>query len=332
MNNATEKSVVDAVIAALNELGLDARVRHLTGKRVQGDAIVTVRHDSKTVRYIAEVKRRLTPAMVGPITVSLSHPDNDRLLLTDYVTPPMADAFRARGVQFADGVGNAFLNREGLLVIVTGRAPKTTTPRMAAPRVFRRSGLKILFALLTAPPLVEETQRTIAEAANVSLGTVGPFLEGLRELGFLAEAHGKRRLVDRARLIDQWSEAYARVLEPSLEIGRFVAKSADWWRHTDPTAYAVQWGGETAASVLQRHLRPERTVLYADGIPTRLFTEERMKADPAGNVILRQRFWNAAPSPRVDVVSPLLIYADLVANGDARTFEAARQIREAYLD
>lgn len=331
MNSEADKSTVAAVMAALNDLGLDARARNAS-KGVHADAIVTLRHDSKTVRYDAEVKRRLTPALVGPISLSFSPPNDDRLLVTDYVTPPVADAFRARGVQFADAAGNAFLKREGLLVIVTGRAQKKTTPRGAAPRVFSRGGLKILFAMLAAPSLVESPQRTIAEIARVSLGSVTLFLEGLRSLGFLAEIRGTRRIVDRGRLIDQWSEAYARVLEPSLTLGRFSAKSPAWWRRTDLTPYGVQWGGETAAAILQRDLRPERTLIYTDHVPTRLLADQRMKADPHGQVVLRQKFWNAVPSPRADVVPPLLIYADLVAAGDARSLQTAKQIREAYLD
>jgi hypothetical protein len=330
MNNSPEQSTVAAAVAALNDLGMDARVRN-AGRDVHGDAIVIVRHESKALRYVAEVKRRLTPALVGPISLSFSPPNDHRLLITDYVTPPIADALRAHGVQFVDAAGNAFLRREGLLVIITGRSPQKTAPRAAAPRVFRRSGLKILFAVLSGPSLIEAPQRAIADAANVSLGSVGPFLEGLRELGYLAEIRGTRRLVERARLINQWSEAYARVLEPLLTLGRFSAKSPDWWRDTDLTPYGVQWGGETAANILHRHLHPEQTLIYTDVVPTRLLADQRMKLDPLGAVVFRHRFWNALPSPRPDVVPPLLIYADLLAAGDARSLGAAKQIRETYL-
>ena len=105
----------------------------------------------------------------------------------------------------------------------------------------------------------------------------------------------------------------------------------DWWRHADLTSYGVQWGGETAAALLQRHLRPEHVLIYTDAVPARLLSEQRLKADPTGEIFLRRRFWNSLPSPRADIVPPLLIYADLVATGDARSLAAAKQIRETYL-
>jgi len=331
MNTMLERPPIDAAIAALNDLGLHARARLVGSKRPDVDAIVTLRHGRKTLQYVAEVKRRLTPSLIGPISLAFTQPGENRLLLTDYVTPPLADAFRRNGVQFADTAGNAYLEGEGLLVVVSGRTPKSAAPRTNTLRVFHRSGLQILFVLLSAPTLVSASNRTIAHAANVSLGSVPTTLDGLRELGFMAEVNGMRRLLDRDRLIDQWVEGYARRLQPSLEIARFRANTPDWWRRTDLASYGAQWGGETAAALLQRYLRPELVIIYADEAPTRLLSEQRLKADSAGEVVLRRRFWNAMPSPRVDIVPSLLIYADLVAAGDARSLAAAKQIRETYL-
>lgn len=332
MNAPSEQLIVDAVITALNDLGLDARARLSGSKRPDVDATVTLRHDGRTLRYLAEVKRRLAPSLIGPISLAFSQPGENRLLLTDYATPPVADALRQRGVQFADTAGNAYLHGEGLLVVISGRTPKNAARPTNVHRVFYRGGLQILFALLSAPILVSASHRTIAHAASVSLGSVPPVLEGLRELGFVAEIRGTRHLVDRGRLIDQWVEGYARRLQPALELGRFRANTPGWWRDTDLTSYGVQWGGETAAALLQRHLRPEHAVIYADDIPAGLLSDQRLKADGNGDIFLRRRFWSAVPSPREDIVPPLLIYADLVTIGDARSLAAAREIRETYVD
>lgn len=331
MNKKSERAIIEAAIAALKDLGLNAQARMAGTRQPDVDAIVTIRHGGSTVQYFAEVKRRLAPSLIGPITLAFTKPGENRLLLTDYVTPPIADAFRRHGVQFADAAGNAHLASEDLLIIISGRTPKTAAPRTNTLRVFHRTGLKILFVLLSAPSLASSPFRTIAEVANVALGSVPPVLDGLRELGFIVEVNGIRRLVDRDRLIAQWVEGYARRLQPSLEMGRFRANTPDWWRRVDLSSYGVQWGGETAAAILQRHLRPEHVIIYADAVPTRLLSEQRLKADPTGEIFLRRRFWNSVPTPRADVVPPLLIYADLVAIGDARALAAAKQIRETYL-
>jgi hypothetical protein len=83
--------------------------------------------------------------------------------------------------------------------------------------------------------------------------------------------------------------------------------------------------------LLQGHLVPEQTIIYADETPARLFKQYRLRADASGSIVLRRRFWNAVPAPRSDVVPALLIYADLVAAGDARSLAGAKQIRNAYL-
>lgn len=325
------KKLAISVVEALNDLGLHASAR-ATPRTHDGatDAVLTLRHARKSFRFHAELKRSLTPSMLGLVTLAWADADEDRLLMTDYVTPPVADELRRRGVQFADSAGNAYLNRDGLFVFITGRRPKLlkTAPRPS--RVFQSSGITVIFALLSAPQLLEASQRTIASAAGVALGSVPAILQGLTELGYLAEIRGARRFVHRERLVQEWTEAYIRVLEPSLELGRFSAASRDWWRRADLSVHGVQWGGETAAALLHRHLVPERAIIYTDGVPSRLMSQYRLKADPAGNVVLRRRFWNAVPSPRADIVPPLLIYADLVKAGDARSMDAAKMIRDAY--
>ncbi|MDP9194513.1 MAG: type IV toxin-antitoxin system AbiEi family antitoxin [Acidobacteriota bacterium] len=332
MNKESERGIIEAAVTALQDLGLNARARYSGRGLGRADAVLTVRHGGTVLQYLAEVKRRLTPSLVGPISLAFSIPTENRLLITDHVTPPIAEAFRLHGVQFVDAVGNAYLSQDGILVIVSGRTPRKPASRTTSLRVFLRTGLKIVFVLLSAPSLVSAPQRAIAEAANVSLGSVPLVLEGLRQLGYLVEVRGTRRIVERTRLIDQWSEGHARVLQPALEIGRFSAGSADWWRHTNPVPYGVQWGGETAAALLGDDLRPEQTIIYTDALPARLITEQRLKADRNGSVVFRRRFWNAVPSPAPEVVPPLLIYADLVAAGDGRSLSAAKRIRERYLD
>jgi hypothetical protein len=328
MNTRKETVLVADVVTALKELGLEATAKREHAVRPhavpQHDATITIQRH----HFHVEVKPRLTASLLGLVTVAFEGAKN-RLLVTDYVTPPMADELRRRGVQFADAAGNAFLHRRGLFVFVSGRRSNkvvAATPR--ASRIFQTSGIKILFAILSAPQLLE-TQRSIASAADVALGSVPPVLEALVELGYLVNIDGTRRLAQRERLVDQWTEAYARVLDPTLDLARFEAP-ADWWRHTDLTTHGVQWGGETAAAILQRSLVSERAIIYADALPTGLISQHRLKPDPSGKVILRHRFWNSVPSPRADVVPPLLIYADLMTAGDARSIDAAKQIRDAY--
>jgi hypothetical protein len=332
MNNDTERSLVEAAIATLREIGFVAIAQPANDGRNTGAALA-VRQGRKHLRYRVDVKRALTPALIGSVSLALSGDREDRLLITDHVTPPVADMLRRQGIQFVDASGNAYLKRPDLLVFITGRRPRLRRPAIKTLRVFRPTGLKTIFAMLSLPELVAAPQREIARAAGVALGSVARVLEGLRELGFLAEIRATRHLLNRKRLIQQWAEAYARVLDPTLDMARFSASPANWWRHANPTKYGAQWGGETAATLLQRNLVPERTIIYAEKTPARLLSRYRLKADSDGCVVVRRRFWHFDVTlPRRDIVPPLLVYADLAAAGDARSLAAAEQIWDAYLD
>lgn len=331
MNKGRKKNhtPLPAVIAALEDLGFPV---DLPPTRGAADVVLTLRTANGSHPYRATIKSHVSRAVLGSITAAFAGGTEESLLVTDYITPPLADELRRNGVQFADAAGNAFLRRDGLLVFVSGRKPVERPRGTPTPRVFRTTGLKVTFALLSLPELVDATQRDIAAAAGVALGNVPAILDGLRQLGWIDEVRGERRLLDRERLLGQWTEAYARSLEPTLVLSRFTAPDPRWWRRSDITKHAAQWGGETAAALLHRHLTPERIVIYAAQVPSKMLIEHRLKADPNGDIVLRQRFWNFdVPWKRQDLVPPLLIYADLLTNGDGRSLAAAKQIHDEYL-
>jgi hypothetical protein len=332
MNTNVEVMLARTAIDALGDVGLRGEVapvdRHLSPDI---DGAITLTRDGKTIKYVFQVKNRVTQSLVGPLSLAFGSENEKRLLVTDYVTPPLAEELRRRHIQFIDAAGNAYLDRRGLLVFVSGRRDPRQQGRSRTVRAFRGAGLRVGFVLACVPELAAAPQRTIASTARVALGSVAAVLEGLRELGFIAEVRGKRRLLHRERLVDQWTEAYARQLFPALEVARFSAASSDWWRQAGIRKYGAQWGGETAAALLQGHIVPEQAIIYADEIPAALLKQHRLKADASGSIVLRRRFWNDVPAPRPDVVPALLIYADLVTAGDARSLASAKQIRDAYI-
>jgi len=330
VNNDRREDPLVASAAAFEELGFAADFRR--GRDRESGAVLTLRTRDGSHTYSVTVKRHVSRSLLGAITTAFAARPHDSLLVTDYITPPLADELRRRGIQFVDSAGNTFLSGTGLFVFVAGRKLRKRQRPVPTPRVFRTTGLKVTFALLSLPDLVNKPQRDIAASAGVALGSVPVILDGLRELGFVDDVRGQRRLLDPERLLRQWTEGYARSLEPTLELSRFSAADAKWWRRADISKHSAQWGGETAAALLHRHLVPEQAVLYAARVPSRLLVEHRLKADPAGNVVVRQRFWNfEMPWKRQDLVPPLLIYADLIAAGDGRSLAAAKQIHDEYL-
>jgi hypothetical protein len=91
-------------------------------------------------------------------------------------------------------------------------------------------------------------------------------------------------------------------------------------------------GGEIAAAKLTWHLKPEGYTIYSDHLPGKLIYKFKFQKDPKGNVEFLTPFWTFGwELAENGLVPPLLIYADLMATGDARAIEAAEIIYDNYL-
>lgn len=306
------------------------------------DALANIETAAGTKTYAIEAKRHLTTAKLGLAAQQLKVAPYKGMLITDYANPKMADRLKEMDLAFIDLAGNAYLNEPPIFVYIKGNRPADTDalgPTLKPTRAFRTAGLKILFALLTRPELVQETYRDIAETADVALGTVAGIFNNLREHGYLYEGtQGERRLIRKRQLIEQWVTAYPDKLRPKLRLGRYRAPKIRWWKDVDIEPYNAQWGAEIAGAKLTKYLIPEKTVIYAHVLPTKLLAKYQLKVDPEGDVEILRRFWKhdlfdgiANWDVPFDVVPPLLVYADLIATFDERNVETAKIVYEKFL-
>lgn len=286
-------------------------------------------------QFVAEIRRTLTPETLGHLAVQLERFPRPRLLVTSYITPPMAERLRECDIAFIDTCGNAYLRLPNMLIYVIGRKPQAPPPRDTRVRAFRPSGLRVIFALLCRPDLPAAPYRDIAGAAGVALGTVSRVCFDLRRLGYLRETKAHGRIIEnRRRLLDKWVEAYASELRPKLKPRRFRVAKPDWWKTANLAALEMWLGGEPAAAVLTKHLRPEIVTIYGDTHLAALAKAVQALKDDHGKLEVLHKFWNFE-SPGLDrkypLVPALLIYADLVTTADARNLETAHIIRERFL-
>lgn len=332
MPHVVAAELMGEVVERFRDVGLRARVRHGD----DGLPELAVRLGDRDHEDIVgvEVRRAVTSKTVGAVQARMTHRGARKaLLVSDYVSPPVAERLREVGLQFADAVGNVYYAAPGVLIWVVGRRPDRIQRRRSQPnRAFRTSGLRILLGLLADSSLIDQAYRVIADVAGVSLGSVQAVIKDLETAGYIAERNHRRRLIERERLLDTWAEFYADTLRPKLELGRFRSSQPDWWRAATPPAHGAMWGGETAGALLTGHLRPEVTTVYAPTLPKEFMVAQRLSRDPEGDVEIRHSFWKAGlASPRPDVVPAPLIYADLLAVGDSRCAETAELVRARYL-
>lgn len=330
----TESELLQTGLEALNQHGIRATV---TKPRLTGKAgVVRLKLGRQVVRYPLLLERWLTPVTVGHVAARRPRSDQPALLLTNYVTPHMAERLRGLGINFVDAAGNAYLEQGPVLIWVVGRKPATTMRPPRAGRAFQPSGLRVLFALLCTPDLAGRPTRTIAAQAGVANGTVGIVLRELREDGFLValrQRRGKRTLRNLKGLLEQWTQAYARTLRPRLLVARYRPPEPDWWRSVDPRVYRGVFGGEAAEALLTGTLaRPGIVTVYLPEAPGQFILANRLMNAPDGTAEIREKFWPFEYAwEHPTLAPPILIYADLLATGDARCLEAAQHVYDQHL-
>ncbi len=309
----------------------DLEVAFDTARR--GDALIRIMWQDLEWYFAAEVKTTLTPGTLGAVAHQLQELPERPILVTQYVTPQVAERLREMDIPFIDTAGNAYVNEPPLFIFIKGNKPALPVRTERPARAFQPTGLQVVFALLCNPGLEDAPFRKINRQAKVALGTVGWVMRDLREMGYLITM-GKRgrQLIQKKELLMQWVTAYAEQLRPKLAAGRYQATDVDWWRHATLHNYQAFWGGEIAAAILTGHLKPHIVTIYTKQPLGRLMVPHKIKKDDDGNIEILNVFWDFEfKLPHRDLVHPVLIYADLLATGDPRNIETAKIIYEREL-
>lgn len=256
------------------------------------------------------------------------------LIVTSYLSPALVEACRTLEINAIDQSGNAYLRARKNLVMISGR-PRDTGSRQIRPSVWTRRSMQVILALLVNPDLLKQGRRHLADFANVSTGTAQITMQSmLQRKDLIQRSDGSLVFASYSRLLDEWTTLYPSLLRHSLQLGRFRAAEPNWWIGLEPDSGDWKFGGESAAALVTQYLKPEVITLYSEkGVPKELLTRARLRPDPNGNVELLTTpvKLDMIPGLPDNVVHPVLIYADLVASGDARNLQTAMMIRDAYI-
>jgi hypothetical protein len=311
----------------------------------RADARVEVEGNGQLYRYTAEVKRVDRFVTLGDIRNQYGHVDpllGDQLLLVaPRITTEIAEKCRELDLQFIDTLGNAYLRGPGLFILVKGQRPIEGEDFWLGEKEGKRAGtatnLRVFFALLCKPELLNAPYRDITQAAGVALGTVGWAFHDLNARGYITGGKGKRDrvLLERKKLVQEWVTNYPIKLRRKLNPRRFRAPTTDWWKRVNIAKYSAQWGAEVAAEKLTAYLRPQELTIYLhneQGNLAKLVAEHKLRADLKGDIEILDAFWDFKDEQLMpETVPPLLAYADLIATLDPRNLEAAKIIYERHL-
>jgi hypothetical protein len=317
------------------------------GKSVADGFLEVMGASGTSTRYVCEARRQVYPELLGGIIASLKGRACELavkpLLISEYVSPRVADELRAMGVAYLDAAGNAMLIDPPLLVWFRGFKPDRAQSRVASG--FQTGGLRLIGFLLKKPDAVNWPLRRLAMEAQSSLGSASRILRDLRRLGFINLASAKRNvLINRAKLLEQWEFGYWSRLRAKLKPRTYRVADAlpiEQVAQRLPAALSddILIGGEVAASLAIAHLRPGTLTLHVHpGRPlSPILKELRLVPDSGGNVTIMElldatgtwRWEGVAPA---NLAHPLLVHAELLhGRADDRLREMARLIHRGYL-
>lgn len=325
----TEREILKRALNRFEELtglaaGVKLEVKLPGGRR----ADVRVRIPKLKTNLYAEIKLNVTNQALGGIVHQIKNvtTGGQGLLITRYITPQMADRLRELDTQFLDTAGNAYINLPGLFLFIKGNKAHADFAKEKTIRAFQPAGLQLVYALICNPGLENKPYRVMAEKANIANGAVTLTVKDLKKLGYLIDMGARgRRLTRKKELLQRWVNLYAELLKPKLLLGRYRTEDTDWWKQQDITKVNAKYGGETAAALLTKYLKPQNHTIYTEENNGKLLLQLKLKNDPKGNIELVKKFWNFDDAKnKKNLVNPVLIYADLLAAGDNRNIETAK--------
>jgi hypothetical protein len=292
------------------------------------DAIIGIPKIKATL--YADIKLNVTNQTLGAIVHQLKviNPEERNILITQNITPQLADRLKELDMQFLDTAGNAYINLPNMFLFIKGNKVKDDFVKEKPIRTFQPAGLQLIYALLCNPGLENKPYRVMANIANIANGTVTWVIKDLKKLGYLVDMGKKgRRLIKKRELLQRWVNFYAELLRPKLLIGRYTTDNSNWWKNQDIINVNALYGGETAAALLTKYLKPQNHTIYTKDNYGKLLLQLNLKNDRNGNIELLKKFWNFDEAMVINnLVNPVLIYADLLATGDNRNLETANLI------
>lgn len=336
VHHLKEHEILRLAIQSLTETtGVRVKVlgQNLEEDNHEIDARILITSRAAQDEFKVEVKGEVRAAILPRILEQFGKDKDHWLFLAQYIPGPTKEQFRKNGINYLEASGNCYINAGQLYLFVNDKEVKQA--RMASEgRLWKPSGLKLLFAMLQDPSLIGTTYRELSEAAGIALGSIHPLLEEIKQEGWLDDETmpGEPFGSPRERLAMRWAEIYPIVLQPRLKIGifRFLSPGSQWPRELPEGIY---WGGEPAGEIYTQQLVPETYTLYTDRPATELVKKMRIVPDDKGNIAVYEKFWRDRPDLAVapGAVPPLLAYADLRNSSDSRTWEIAEKIKMVYV-
>ncbi|MBO2543786.1 hypothetical protein J0871_05095 [Salegentibacter sp. BDJ18] len=283
--------------------------------------------------FIVESRPTVRNSNQGFIVSQLEEMKNNNskpiILIAEYISIKATQELKKRGINYIDVAGNAFIKHQDIAIFVEGQK-NTKKDKTNQSRAFQEAGLKIIFHLLNKPENFQDSYRSIAEQADVSVGSVSNVMAELEQLNYILKTENKRVLKNKTELLERWVVDFNANLRPRILRKRMRFKDNEQlknWRGLELYSEngSILWGGEPGGAILTDSLRPEQFTVFTDLELSQVAKTLGLIPSEAGTVEVLQKFWTGNDTTS-KTAPALLVYADLINSGYGRNIETAKKI------
>ncbi|UAA39283.1 hypothetical protein KIH87_02650 [Paraneptunicella aestuarii] len=336
-----QQELIEKAVGQLNQqTGLKVDYRLIKNSLNDGELILSGINHSLPI----ECKKWLSKNHVQKLTEQLNQKS---ILIADYINPNLAVYLKELQVQFLDVAGNAYINQPPVYIDIQGKKPEKSPNEVAMVKqlgkAFQPKGMKVVFMLLAYPELTRAPMRTIAEAAEVALGTVKQVIDDLIYQGFIIQkGQHQNELANRSALLEKWLAAYPTSVEAKLSKDVYFTDNPELLKSLKLEKLHALWGGEYAVEKYDNYLNAKDYLIYVNrehknevlkAARLRRAKHEELYHHNASKVILVEPLLSIdkIEDQQHGLAHPLLVYANLVASFEPRNIDAARRFYENYI-
>lgn len=319
----------NAILNLEKDVSINWNWKNLEDNRGIGvDGELDIKINKQQITLFVEIKKDVKNHQLFNIAEQNRRFENF-LLVAEKLYPKVKKELRENQINYLEGNGNAYINKKNFFLYIDNN--KTTkNQKEKGNRAYTKTGLKVVFQFLLNPKLINQTQRDIADIAEVALGNIPLIINGLLENNFILKLNKNEYVINNYReLLNKWITEYQQTLKPTLfkQRFRFQNKNQDW-RELKLNLEKTVWGGEPAGDIITNHLRPEKFILYTKESVKELIINYKLIPDDEGELWVYDMFW----MPNLNRTAPKeLVYVDLMINNDKRSKETAKLIFDEYI-
>ncbi|MGL5636994.1 MAG: type IV toxin-antitoxin system AbiEi family antitoxin [Bacteroidales bacterium] len=303
-------------------------------KIVTGSEKISINGDERKIiwingfKFCYVIKKTLSNANIGATIKELTLLNENEglpaLLIVGKIFPKQIDKLIAAGKNYVDRVGNCDIRYDNLTIKIAGikntekiEIDKTTEPI-----------IKLVLYFLQEAKHVDQPFREIQDKTGVSLSTINKTTNILKAKNFLVTTENGRRIAMRDELIEWWQQQYNEFLKPKLLVKRMAFRTPEARKNWKDILlpYGMYWGGDCGANILDGYLIPGDFEIYSEVVSTQLFKTGAIVPDSNGEIKIYKKFWIGESDK--NIAPKLVIYADLLGDGDSRCHEAALRLKE----